>query len=141
MLGTFTEGYVTVGAPYVGGVLYVGGRALRVASEGGRVHAELGCNVSCHLLWQLDGIGQEGSQEPDRAKLDPEAEAIVVSAAAGDQASVGVVEVEVTCELFGRRLSSIAAVVAPLLLGEERCGHPSPTSGVVSRADPRRIRR
>jgi hypothetical protein len=52
-----------------------------------------------------------------------EAEAAVVPSARSDQPQVLVVQVEEACELLPRRFARVAAVGAPLVLGEEAYGH------------------
>jgi hypothetical protein len=70
--------------------------------------------VGHDALRDIGGVGQEGAQEPHRAELHGEAEAGVIVPAPGDEAAVGVVEVEVAPELRGRRLARVAAVAQVL---------------------------
>jgi hypothetical protein len=72
----------------------------------------------------LGGVGEESAQEPRRAELHGEPEAGVIAPAPGDEAAIGVVEVEVAFEQGTRRLARVAAIASLLILGQEVDGHP-----------------
>ena len=72
----------------------------------------------------LRGVGEESAQEPHRAQLHGEPEAVVIATASGDEAAIGVVEVEVAIEQSGRRLARVAAVAPLLILSQEVDRHP-----------------
>src|SRR5262249_13230396 len=73
-------------------------------------------------------IGQEGAQESHRAELHGEPEARVIAPAAGDEATILVVEVKVSLQLGWCGLARVAAVAALLLHGQEVDWHPCPLS-------------
>src|SRR5579859_7633389 len=55
--------------------------------------------------------------------LKGQAEAVVVTAPIGQELAIGIVEVEVTCELRRSRLAGVAAVAPSLVVSEEFNGH------------------
>jgi hypothetical protein len=88
--------------------------------------AQLPGEVSHHACRDLGGVGEESAQEPHRAELDGEPEASVIAPAPGDEAAIGVVEVEVAFEQGTRRLARVTAIASLLLFGQEVDRHPGP---------------
>jgi hypothetical protein len=67
---------------------------------------------------------QERAKETHRAELDGEPEPHVIPTFGASQLAIGVVEVEVPCELVRARFAGIPAI-PPFLLGrQERDRHP-----------------
>jgi hypothetical protein len=67
---------------------------------------------------------QERAQETHRAELDGKPEPHVIPTLGASQLAIGVVEVEVPCELVRARFAGIPAI-SPFLLGcQERDWHP-----------------
>ena len=79
---------------------------------------ELSGEVGDRTGGHLDGLGEKGAQETNRAQLDSEPELVVVSVTAGDAPSIGLVEMEVLGELLPGGLAGEASV-ALLLRGRE----------------------
>jgi hypothetical protein len=80
-------------------MLMVGDRALAVAPDHRRVDSKLPCDVLDHDARHVKGIGEENSQESDRAELQGEAETVVVAATTGHRGMIRVIEVERAREL------------------------------------------
>ena len=115
---------VSVPPPDLARVLAVRGRTIQVPREAGRVRdPQLPAQVGDHAGWDIDRVGEEGAQESDRGQLQGEAQPVLVPAPLGDQGAVGVVEVEIPCQLGGRGLAGVAAVAPLLLRGQEVDGH------------------
>lgn len=71
----------------------------------------------------VGGVGEEGSEEANSAELYGEAQSIVIASALGDKPVVFVIEVKEAGKLLRGRLTSVASVGAPLILGEESDRH------------------
>lgn len=79
---------------------------------------------------------EQGPEEAQRAKLDRNAEAVVVAAVLGHERAIGVVEVEMASELVRCGFAGEPAVLAGLAVGKETDRH---RSGLLRpRGGPRR---
>ena len=74
--------------------------------------------------WDSGRLVQERAEETNGAELDGEPEPHVIPALGTSQLAVGIVEVEMPCELVRARLAGIPAVSPFLLGGRERDRHP-----------------
>lgn len=96
----------------------ISGHGFRAALDG-----QLAGGVAHGGRRRLHGIVEEGAEQPDRAELNRNTEAVVVAAVLGDEGAVSVVEVEMAGELVGRGLVREAAVAAGLVVGDEADRH------------------
>src|SRR5262249_47570924 len=80
--------------------------------------------VNDDTRWDFGQVGQEGAQESYSPQLHGEPEARGIAPAAGDEAAIRVVEVEVAFQLGGRRFARIAAIAPLLLPGQKVDRHP-----------------
>ena len=115
---------VTVVAADLGGVVpAILARRVALPSTGvGDV--QLPGEVNHDTRWDFGQVGQEGAQESYGPQLHREPEARGIAPAAGDEAAIRVVEVEVALQLGGRRFARIAAIAPLLLPGQEVDWHP-----------------
>jgi len=82
-----------------------------------------------HALRYINRIAEKRTKEPDGAQLQSVAESIVVTAAGGNRAAIGVVEVEETCQLLRRWFANEAPIILGLFVGKEVHGHPFHAAG------------
>ena len=66
-------------------------------------HRQLPGHVVDHLGWHIRRIGQERAKEPNRGELHREPEPVVVTAPAGNQPQIGIIQKEATLQLLDRR--------------------------------------
>ncbi len=79
------------------------------------------------LGWDIDRIGEEDAEEPDRPKLDPKPETVRVATPPVNEQPVGIIEEEEALQLTLRRSAGEAAVSRRLLISEELNRHRPPT--------------
>jgi hypothetical protein len=75
---------------------------------------------------------KEGAKEPGGAELDGKTQTVMFAPMGVDGAAITVVQVEIAVQLFRAEFSGEAAIVVPLLFGQETDGHqppPSPRAG------------
>jgi len=72
----------------------------------------------------LTGKVEKGSQESERADLNPTAETIVIPTTLGDELTIFVVQVKIAGELFWGRFTDVASITLFLFLGEILNRHP-----------------
>ena len=62
--------------------------------------------------------------QTNSAKLNSNAQAVVIATVFGDEGAVGIVEMEMPCELIVRGLAREAPVSSSLIFGKKADGHP-----------------
>jgi len=69
-------------------------------------------------------VFKERPQQANRAKLNSNAQAVVIPAVFGDEGSIRVVEMKMPGELIVRGFAREAAVSSSLIFGKKADGHP-----------------
>jgi len=111
-------------------VLPPGRRPRTVARQAGRVgDGELRGHMGDHTGRHVRRVGQERPEEAHRRELEGAPQPVVLAAPCGQQQLIGVVEMEVACELGGCRFADVAAVPLGLFVGQQGDRHrrPPPT--------------
>jgi hypothetical protein len=89
-------------------------------------NVELSGEAVNHAIRYVREVFQKGAQEARRAKLDGEAQPIVISAMGANQSPIAVIEVKIAGQLVRRRFPDEAAVPVPQLFGQETDRHAPP---------------
>lgn len=71
----------------------------------------------------VDRVGQRRAKEPGSNDLKRHPEAVVITPSVRQELAIGVVEVEVACQLGRRGLVRVAAIASLLLVGKKINGH------------------
>jgi len=115
---------VAVGPPDLDGVLVLRLPALSVPGQARGVRdLQLVGQIGDDRRGDVQGVGQEGAQEPDGAELHREAQAVVLAAVPVDEVAIGVVQEEEALQLRPGERLGVSAVRSGLVVGEELDRH------------------
>ena len=93
--------------------------AFRIPDDALRVsNAQLGGDIRNNSNRDVDRVNEKGSQESERSHLNPEAQAVMVSTALGNEGTVLIIQVKIPRQLLKRWFANIATIPLLLFLGK-----------------------